>query len=34
MIMSCWQIYNAPPLLPFAFPRWMMLGGWPGGGIA
>jgi thiosulfate reductase cytochrome b subunit len=34
MIMSGWQIYDAPALLPFAFPRWMTLGGWLGGGIA
>jgi thiosulfate reductase cytochrome b subunit len=31
---SGWQIYNASPLLPFTFPRWMTLGGWLGGGIA
>jgi thiosulfate reductase cytochrome b subunit len=36
MIMSGWQIYNVSALLPFAFPRWMTLGGWlaaalPGG---
>jgi thiosulfate reductase cytochrome b subunit len=34
MILSGWQIYNASPLLPFTFPRWMTLGGWLGGGIA
>jgi thiosulfate reductase cytochrome b subunit len=34
MILSGWQIYNASPLLPFVFPRWMTLGGWLGGGIA
>jgi thiosulfate reductase cytochrome b subunit len=34
MILSGWQIYNASPLLPFIFPRWMTLGGWLGGGIA
>jgi thiosulfate reductase cytochrome b subunit len=33
MILSGWQIYNASPLLPFTFPRWMTLGGWLGGGI-
>ena len=34
MIMSGWQIYNASPLFSFAFPQWMTLGGWLGGGIA
>jgi thiosulfate reductase cytochrome b subunit len=34
MILSGWQIYNASPVLPFTFPRWMTLGGWLGGGIA
>ena len=34
MISSGWAIYNASPLLPFTFPRWMTLGGWLGGGIA
>jgi thiosulfate reductase cytochrome b subunit len=34
MILSGWQIYNASPLLPFTFPRWITLGGWLGGGIA
>jgi thiosulfate reductase cytochrome b subunit len=34
MILSGWQIYNASPLVPFTFPRWMTLGGWLGGGIA
>src|SRR5258708_20246888 len=34
MIWSGWEIYNASPLLPFTFPRWMTLGGWLGGGIA
>jgi thiosulfate reductase cytochrome b subunit len=34
MILSGWAIYNASPLLPFTFPRWMSLGGWLGGGIA
>jgi len=34
MILSGWQIYNASPLLPFVFPRWMTLGGWLAGGIA
>jgi thiosulfate reductase cytochrome b subunit len=34
MTLSGWQIYNASPLLPFTFPRWMTLGGWLGGGIA
>ena len=34
MILSGWQIYNASPILPFSFPRWMTLGGWLAGGIA
>lgn len=34
MILSGWAIYNASPLLPFTFPRWMTLGGWLAGGIA
>ena len=34
MILSGWEIYNASPLLPFTFSRWMTLGGWLGGGIA
>jgi thiosulfate reductase cytochrome b subunit len=34
MILSGWAIYNASPSLPFAFPRWMTLGGWLAGGIA
>jgi thiosulfate reductase cytochrome b subunit len=34
MILSGWQIYNASPILPFMFPRWMTLGGWLAGGIA
>ncbi len=34
MILSGWQIYNASPLLPFTFPRWVTLGGWLGAGIA
>jgi thiosulfate reductase cytochrome b subunit len=34
MILSGWEIYNASPILPFVFPRWMTLGGWLGGGIA
>ena len=33
MILSGWQIYNASPILPFSFPRWMTLGGWLGGAI-
>jgi thiosulfate reductase cytochrome b subunit len=33
MILSGWQIYNASPLFPFAFPAWMTLGGWLGGAI-
>jgi thiosulfate reductase cytochrome b subunit len=34
MMLSGWAIYNASPDLPFAFPRWMTLGGWLAGGIA
>ncbi len=34
MILSGWQIYDASPILPFEFPRWMTLGGWLGGAIA
>jgi thiosulfate reductase cytochrome b subunit len=34
MILSGWQIYNASPILPFTFPRWITLGGWLGAGIA
>ena len=34
MILSGWQIYDASPILPFTFPRWMTLGGWLGGAIA
>ena len=34
MILSGWQIYDASPLFPFAFPRWATLGGWLGGAIA
>ena len=34
MILSGWQIYDASPILPFSFPRWMTLGGWLGGAIA
>ena len=34
LIFSGWQIYDASPDLPFAFPRWATLGGWLGGGLA
>jgi thiosulfate reductase cytochrome b subunit len=34
IILSGWQIYNASPLLPSTFRRWMTLGGWRSGGIA
>ena len=34
MILSGWQIYNASPLLAFAFPRAITLGGWLGGAIS
>ncbi|MGB9365727.1 MAG: cytochrome b/b6 domain-containing protein [Xanthobacteraceae bacterium] len=33
MIGSGWQIYNASPLFPFAFPRSIALGGWLAGGL-
>jgi thiosulfate reductase cytochrome b subunit len=33
MIMSGWQIYNASPLFPFAFPRSITLGGWLAGAL-
>jgi thiosulfate reductase cytochrome b subunit len=33
MIGSGWQIYNAAPLFPFAFPRGITLGGWLAGGL-
>jgi thiosulfate reductase cytochrome b subunit len=33
MIGSGWQIYNASPLFPFAFPGSVTLGGWLAGGI-
>ena len=33
MIMSGWQIYNASPIFPFAFPNWLTLGGWLAGAI-
>ncbi len=33
MILSGLQIYNAYPILPFVFPRWMTLGGWLGGAL-
>ena len=34
MIASGWQIYNASPILPFVFPRFLTLGGWLAGAIA
>lgn len=34
MTASGWQIYNASPLFPFAFPSWLTLGGWLGGALA
>ena len=34
MIASGWQIYNASPLFPFIFPKWLTLGGWLGGALA
>jgi thiosulfate reductase cytochrome b subunit len=34
LIFSGWQIYDASPDLPFAFPRWATLGGWLAGGLA
>lgn len=33
MIMSGLQIHNADPILPFAVPAWMTLGGWLGGAL-
>jgi thiosulfate reductase cytochrome b subunit len=33
MIASGWQIYNASPLFPFAFPRSITLGGWLAGAL-
>jgi thiosulfate reductase cytochrome b subunit len=33
MIMSGWEIYNASPLFPFAFPRSITLGGWLAGAL-
>ncbi|KAA8694690.1 Uncharacterized protein ALO80_03772 [Pseudomonas caricapapayae] len=34
MFMSGWAIYNASPLMPFTFPKYLTLGGWLGGSIA
>ena len=33
MIGSGWEIYNASPLFPFVFPRWITLGGWLAGAL-
>jgi thiosulfate reductase cytochrome b subunit len=33
MIASGWQIYNASPLFPFAFPNGITLGGWLAGAL-
>jgi thiosulfate reductase cytochrome b subunit len=33
MIASGWEIYNASPLFPFAFPRNITLGGWLAGAL-
>lgn len=33
MIMSGLQIHNADPILPFAIPSWLTLGGWLGGAL-
>ncbi|MDH3581940.1 MAG: cytochrome b/b6 domain-containing protein [Hyphomicrobiales bacterium] len=33
LIASGWQIYNAYPILPFVFPKWLTLGGWLGGAL-
>jgi thiosulfate reductase cytochrome b subunit len=33
MIGSGWQIYNASPLFPFAFPPAITLGGWLAGAL-
>jgi thiosulfate reductase cytochrome b subunit len=34
LIGSGWEIYDASPFLPFAFPPWATIGGWLGGAIA
>jgi thiosulfate reductase cytochrome b subunit len=33
MILSGLRIHNAYPIVPFAFPEWMTLGDWLGGGL-
>jgi thiosulfate reductase cytochrome b subunit len=33
MILSGWEIYNASPLLPFAFPKAITIGGWLAGAL-
>ena len=33
MIGSGWEVYNASPLFPFAFPRAVTLGGWLAGAL-
>ena len=33
MILSGLQIHNADPILPFAIPSWLTLGGWLGGAL-
>jgi len=33
MIGSGWEIYNASPLFPFAFPKAVTIGGWLAGGL-
>ena len=34
LIGSGWEIYDASPFLPFAFPQWVTIGQWLGGAIA
>ena len=34
MITSGWKIYNASPIFPFMFAKWLTLGGWLGGALA
>lgn len=34
MVTSGWKIYDASPIFPFMFPKWMTLGGWLGGALA
>jgi thiosulfate reductase cytochrome b subunit len=34
MVTSGWKIYDASPIFPFMFPKWLTLGGWLGGALA